>query len=262
LSLIYYDNMKGLVSNVTFFVIGVMLVLAFPSCKGTKSITKTNKSYTRDQIINGILNHNIDPITYFASGDIDLESTEQSISGNFDARIKKDSIVIISARKLGVEAARLRILPSEYTILYKLEGVYQQESISGLRQYTGFDVDFDDMQALLINNVMIADTSTMKVVKNELGYIVDGQDRDMKIQYILDQDLQLIKVTYTDIRRQSMTITMSDYRKLNGHMHAHQREISGNSPQGNAKMTIIIEKLEVNTYKKLNFSIPPHYEKV
>ncbi len=245
------------------FYISFLSICAVTACTPQKKLVKNHKEYSRQEILTVLVSHNIDVKWFAAKGDIDLDSKDQKISGTFDLRLRGDSMMMISARKLGVEGARIQISPTDYTILYRLEAMYETAPITSLRQFTGFDVAFDDIQAMALGNIILPDTITSVIEHGADIYKISNVGKDISTTYWINRaDMRISKVEYNDANNQQISIELSIYKSVNGFSIAHSRNIKARTPQGLSNIIIEIERIEIDIPKKMNFNIPAHYEKI
>jgi Domain of unknown function (DUF4292) len=254
-------KMSILISNIL-----LVSVMCFSSCSTQNGFAKNliPRNFKKSEIVNAILSHNLSCQWFAGKGDVELNSPDQGISGTFDLRMRYDSVMVISVRKIGVEGARILINPAEFTILYRLEGLYDNQPISAIKNVVQIDLDYTDIQQMCLGNVIIADTAAMIVDVLNAEYRVKAKSDDIDITYVLDgQNLQIKSIQYIDRSNRIVVIGYGDYREVDRKVSfAYERKIAIKDDKGISTIDLNFEQIEINIPKIIKFSIPPSYEKL
>jgi hypothetical protein len=234
------------------------------SCTSKKKIVSdTGQKLDQGQVMNIIQRHNITASHFNATGDISVDSPDQSISGTFDLRMKTDSAIVVAAKKFGIEAIRLLVTPRDYTMLYRLESVYTQEPISALARLAKIDLNYNDVAQLVLGNVLMIDPRQAIVEQQGNLYIVSGQSDDLQVSYTIDgANQQITQTKYTDDQGRIITLDFSDYRKMGSKAIAHARVISLIDNNGTSTVTIEADVIEIDKSRSIKFSIPTGYDRI
>jgi hypothetical protein len=241
-------------------------LLITSSCSIKKQVTTQKSEATIEQAWKSIVDHNILPCRMAITGDIDVKSPEENASASYDMRLAPDSLVVVSVKKFGLEIARLKVDQNDYTLLYRFESAYEQKPLSDLKSITKLDLDFDDLQHLLMANIIVGTTIPKSMQIHDGKYVLESKSDDLAIKYFLNQDnLAVAKVSYIDKMKRLVNIDFDDYKKVAnlGQKVAHKRTIEV-IENNNSLATITIECQEIlpKDNRTIKFSIPAHYERI
>lgn len=137
-------------------------------------------------------------------------------SGNINVRIRKDSVIWISASLIGVEGGRIYITRDSVQVLDKLHREYYAGDFAYLSQRLNVPVTFDMVQALLLGNYLapqnastqptvVTEGPLQRVNFEEAGLLVQqlislerGRTQQLQVQAPANQNK--LTVDYTDFR--------------------------------------------------------------
>ncbi len=244
----------------------IFVVLPFVfGCK-TKGIL-SNKQVpilTQAEVYDALLSHNNDFDWWTAKADADIESTSISGSGDLIIRIKKDSLVWLVGKKLGIEGVRIQATSTEYAAIFRLENTYQQGSLQKLEKTTGIPIVFEDLQNLMVGNIMIpteAEIDSFNLKAQD--YCLTTQIDNLDITYYINAfDLHLKKVKIVDRFKRVVIVQYSDYKKVESQDYPHRINITFDNQGDITKLELKLKDIEVNVPKNTPFSIPSHYDRV
>ncbi|MBK7525327.1 MAG: DUF4292 domain-containing protein [Saprospiraceae bacterium] len=220
------------------------------------------KDYTTSDILKALENHNQDFTWFHGKASAEIRTTAESRDVHMVLRMRHDSAVWVVVKKYEVEAARMLITPEEYTLLLRLEDVYQKASFDKIRNMVGINIGFADVQQWMFGNIILPETDSIDVVQNENDITVAFTSGNWSIKYVLDNtNLTVKKASVLDETKREMTILYDHYKKLkNGTYVAFTRSFlfpEGSGATGSVKLKF--SEIEVNIPKELKFVIPSHY---
>ena len=245
--------------RILFFI----LTIVFISCSAKKIATAT-KVKSEAEVLNALTSRNI-PFEWFeAKINTDIESPDESMSGSMHLRMKKDSAVLVNVRKFGFEVARFYANVKQYTLLYRLERIYEQGDISRMADIISIKADFNDFQQLIAGNVILPDPGTTTISYDSTAYFIQGKSNDLSLSYHINKsDLRLESMSIIDKMQRKITIDYSDYRQLQGFGPiAYKRSVVYPHNAGsNGRLTLDFTEIIMDKPAELKFSIPDNYEK-
>ena len=91
-----------------------------------------------------------------------MNADGRNLSSPATMKIKKDSLIQICINPvMGIEAVRMEITPKNVVIVNKIQGKFYQTDLSYLSKTFGVTMEFQDLQALLLNRLfLIGERST------------------------------------------------------------------------------------------------------
>lgn len=264
-----------------------VLVLLF-SCTTTKTFTNKNvKQLSHSDILDSLEFYKKDFISYSSKVSINL-AADKSLNLKGNIRIKKDSLIWISLSPgLGFEVARILLKPDSVFVLDRVRNTFYYGSYSYFQKVADVDLDFNSIQALLLNELFIYHpTISDTAVFNKMIISFDKIGNKIKLQSLRNRDLRKIikKDENPDLLYQDMTInedwniensSINDFkfdRKIAIHYYDYLSTDSISNPTHldisikNIDKTIELKfefsKIEYNLDNKYPFSIPNKYERV
>ena len=156
-----------------------------------------------------VINPEFEYLSAKAKFKFDHDGSKVSATANF--RIKKDSVIWISASMLGIEGARIMIDTENVRVLDRLKKHYYEYTFAELSKEYGFDFNFQMLQSVILGNLM-EPYKKQKVEKMEKYYAYTASKgiylfrnfigaRSMKLEKVLVSDSNsknTISVNYSD----------------------------------------------------------------
>lgn len=188
-------------------------------------------------------------------------------SGNINVRIRKDSVIWISASLIGVEGGRIYITRDSVQVLDKLHREYYAGDFAYLSQRLNVPVTFDMVQALLLGNYLApVDAATQPTVTTE-GPMqrVNYEQAGLLVQQLVNLErgrIQQLQVQ-APASQNKLTVDYADFRTLerNPVPFAHSSLVQiqqGTAPP--ATLTITYRSVDIDKERlQFPFSVPKGY---
>lgn len=241
-----------------------MLLLVMSGCK-TKKVIAPITERSKDEVLKSLLERNIDFRWYEAKMSAYIDSPDEKISGSIHTKMVKDSSMLISLKKFGIEAARVYADKYNYTVLYRFDAAYESGHINDIKKIMSFSVGLEDLQQLLSGNIILPDTAQTTITKVDNQYQVTSSVDGLWMQYFVNiHNLELTKMTITDQSNRKATITFQDYKNVPGVGNvAFTRNFSvPYNSHGDVNLELKISSIEINKPFVIKFSIPNNYERL
>lgn len=135
-----------------------------------------------------------------AKSKLSFKSKDQDIDNAIVfIRVKKDSLIWLSVRKVGLEAVRALISPDSIVILNTLQREYSVYDFPSLSRQFNFEMNFDLLQSLIVGNLPLPKRPAQKI-KNERDYLLLRQSEGKVLveNYIGEKDRKLKKLMVTE----------------------------------------------------------------
>lgn len=249
-----------------FFSITCIVLLAL-GCKSKKAIQYTGPVPDRNnsELFQALEDHNYSFDWYACETSITLQTPDERVSGKAYIRMKRDSIIWSSVKKLSLEGVRTLITENTYASVNRLDHTYQKGSTSEALNKVGISLDFVDLQEAIFGNIILLDSSSVTIEKEGQHYIIKGIDQDLQLKYWVNAySLELEKTKLIDYRGRTILVEYSDYRILDSGQKVpfYRHYKVPYNDQGDAEIFMKVKKIEIDIPKKTRFSIPSHYDKV
>lgn len=147
--------MNKALSYIFFF----LLMATFPACHTSSNVTNNEtKGNVKSKFSNEAFKH-ADALIRTANFDeinITTNMNGHSLSCKASMKIVCDSMIQISLQPMmGIEMARINLIPDKITLISKLNGKYFETDYNYITTQTGMKVTFFDLQAMLLNKIFI-----------------------------------------------------------------------------------------------------------
>lgn len=138
----------------------LLLLSLLLSCKAKKKLVvpeTVTTTATNETVANIIKNHNAvkyDFKTALIKSDVDFQSPKKSLSISTEIRIKKDEIIWVSLKWLGITMAKAMITPDKVRYYEKINGKYFDGNYQILSDLLGTDLDFQKVQNMILGKAI------------------------------------------------------------------------------------------------------------
>jgi hypothetical protein len=139
-------------------ILAIAIVLfSLASCK-TKQAALAEGSAGEEkavkEIIEGHYNNAKDFKTLLVKASGHYKKGDTSFNVNAEIRVKKDEIILVSVRVLGITVAKAIITPTRVSYYAKTSGEYFDGNYAALSKWLGTDLDFTKVQNILLGNAL------------------------------------------------------------------------------------------------------------
>ena len=167
-------------------ILSAFLIVFLIGCKSKQSVTTAaaNENTEVSKVINGHYKNEHDFTTLNIRANAKYEDEKQSHSMNADIRIKKDEIIWINIKFLGIPMAKAMITPTKVSYYEKINNTYFEGDFSMLSNWLGTDLDFNKVQNLF------------------LGKAIDDLTKDRWISEVVDKMFKLSSPTDVDVSQE------------------------------------------------------------
>lgn len=201
-----------------------------------------------------------------AKAQINLKGNKQG--ANLSLRMRRDSIIWVSAGLAGFEGVRAILTPDSVHVLNRLEKTYFSGGYNYLSKLLSVPVSFAQMQAILLGDYLPAPTGTTPVVVAEAsGQRVSYPLAGVLIERLLQAStgrVQQLKVSDA-VAKRNLTVDYSDFQPLEGQPElsfANATAIQAQQPTA-GEVTAVLNYTKVNVGRErlaFPFSVPKGFK--
>jgi len=205
-----------------------------------------------------------------AKGKAIIEQKGNKQNANLAVRVRRDSVIWLSASLLGVEGVRAVLTRDSVLVLNRIEREYFAGGYDYLSKLLNVPVTFDDMQALLLGDYLAAPAGATPTVSTDDA----GRQRvtyprgSMVVERLLQSGtgrVQQLKVTDAGSKR-NLTVDYTDFKPLedqNNLPFAHAVLVQAQQPTGVATASINYNKVNAGRERlAFPFAIPKGYKRM
>jgi Domain of unknown function (DUF4292) len=140
-------------------IVPFLVLLLLIGCKAKQKTTPKpdNIPVLNETMANIIKNHQAlkaDFKTAFFKANIEYTDPKRAMSMAADIRIKKDEIILVSVKMIGIVMAKAIITPTQVRYYEKLNGQFFEGDYKTLSNWLGTDLDFQRVQNMILGKAM------------------------------------------------------------------------------------------------------------
>jgi hypothetical protein len=244
------------------------LLLIGVSCKSRKIRRKTISADTATISIAALRAADCVFEELYCKGKARVTAGKNSLSFNYTLHLLRDSMIWLSASKLGIEAMRVRITPRKLEALDKINKKYYEKDLSVLQNELDYPIEFRLFQELLLANAgYLTNQPNIKPTDKKRSYRANFDN-----EFFLDMKLvdSLPKVGMIELRSHTGVVALfyTLFRNLDDNTLAPIRlqiKVKSNKKDNNFSGELELNHSEVSKKSfgslSFNFSVPDSYEK-
>lgn len=160
----------------------------------------------------------IDFIYLTAKSKLAFKSKDQDIdNATVFIRVRKDSLIWLSVRKIGIEAVRALVSRDSIVIINTIQKEYSVYDFPALSKQFDFNMNFDLLQSLIVGNLPLPKRPAQKI-KNERDYLLLRQSEGKVLveNYIGEKDRKLKRLMVTEQpTKNTLRLDYDDFSTLN-----------------------------------------------
>mgnify|MGYP003391551449 FL=1 len=248
-------------------ILSAFLIVFLIGCKSKQSVATAaaNENTEVSKVINGHYKNQHDFKTLNIRANAKYEDEKQSHSMNADIRIKKDEIIWINIKFLGIPMAKAMITPTKVSYYEKINNTYFEGDFSMLSNWLGTDLDFSKVQNLFLGKAiddLTKDKWVSEVVEKMFKLSLPNSSDIAKEFYFEGANYLLKKETITQAsQNRNLEIRYPSFKEEKGMFLPN--EINIKAEQKN-KVTIDIEYKNTTFNENLSYpySVPSGYTAV
>lgn len=186
---------------------------------------------------------------------------EKAVPLNANLRIKKDSVIWISASAvLGLEAVRALITPDSIKFINRLNSTYYQSDISSLSTRYGIDFDFYQLQNLLMGHWSLGQNS-WNANFEENNIVLNYQNQQNYKRAKIDTSFYVYDYVESFSANDSIWLNYTNFSQVDQYRLPSKARLNFVKESNSLRLRYDYSKISINQAKKIRFSIPKGYEK-
>jgi hypothetical protein len=195
---------------------------------------------------------------------INFKSQGNSTNLTANIRIKKDSLIWLSITPgMGIEVVRAIVTPDSVKVINRLDNKYDAYSISYIKQTLGIDMDYYNLQNLLVGDMLLPFHETDQVITTDNTWQVMQKYQGLDVVTMISRMQK--KVTQTEATNPDKKYLLSTYKDfiLTDSVLFHQEQLLM-MKNGNDTSFIEASHQKIEFPKKsvaFPFNVPKRFEK-
>lgn len=204
------------------YIVILCAMITLASCKTQQvaavSEGKATGSKSVQEIVEGHYKNSKDFKTLYIKASAKYEDKHQSQNVTAEIKIKKDEIILVSIRFLGITMAKAIITPTRVSYYEKINGTYFDGNYAVLSRWLGTELDYSKVQNMLTGEALYDLTKGMYQASLEEGkYKLQSADRSSIMKkFFFEGSNYLLKqqeITQMGVETRSLEIRYPSHRE-------------------------------------------------
>lgn len=252
--------------NIPILIIMALLTGLFTlsSCSATRKGGKVaKKEMDTGSLLKQMARQKLQPEWFGARTSIDFDDGSQSFSATATIRMRRDSLLWVSIKKLGFELARVQVTRDSVYVLDRINNEYTIEGLQYLADSYGLPASLSHLQDVILGNPVFLESKGLQVEAMGPSYHLMGRGLAIESDYWVDASGFLLrKMAFNDKKNsQQVVMLLEDYGETPENQkfsYLRTLEMDGQH-SGKAKVGLKFSKLETEVPKNIRFEIPDRY---
>jgi hypothetical protein len=247
----------------------IVILLVVTSCKSNKDLVNSSKinNISTKKIISNHYNNNFHQQTIYAKLNAKYSDKKTSASVSIKLRLEKDKTIWMSATKLGIPLAKVKITPNRVVYYEKLQRTYFDGDFSLLSKWLGTELDYEKVQNILLGQAVL------NLKKGKYNSVIDKNSYQLSpkkenelfgILFFMNPDN--FKLDKQEIRhpekQQLLSVSYPNYNKIKGEQFPKNIYIRASDHKNLTTIDIEYRSVEFNKELTFPFSIPKGYKEI
>ena len=247
----------------------ILILLVITSCKTNKNITESSNITTisTKKIINNHYNNNFHQQTVYAKMNAKYSDKKTSASVNIKLRLEKDKTIWMSATKLGIPLAKVKITPNRVLYYEKLQRTYFDGDFSLLSKWLGTELDYEKVQNILLGQAVLnlkKGKYNSEISQNSYQLSPKKDHELFGILFFMNPDN--FKLNKQEIRhpekQQLLSVSYPKYNEIKGEQFPKNINIRATDNKNLTTINLEYRSVEFNRELTFPFSIPKGYKEI
>lgn len=213
-----------------------------------------------EKVLDSLSQKQISYLDFQGKAKLKLNGEEVRMGGRSDIIMYKDSAIMMTFKKIGVEGARALVRSDSSWVLYRMENVFEIVKTDEFLAYHKIFMSFNAVQDLLVGNVFVPKDNMIRRYRvNEFYQFEFIQDSNF-YQYSINEDFTIHEILIIDTFDREITIKLEDYDDRN---FAMRKNIEIKVPnEKDVSLSLKFSKAVFDKSKPIKFEIPSHYSRL
>lgn len=252
----------------------ILVIVFLGSCKSKailvdtpspKKIELSGNTLSNRKIIQNLVSNKIDFKTLYIRANVDYTSQNKSQSVSTEIKIKKDEIILVSIRVLGITMAKAFITPIEVKYYEKINGTYFEGNYESISQLLGTDLDFNKLQNLFLGQpIKEIDSDGYLLTEVDNSYKFNSIEKNPETSFIIDSEKYLLKsqeVKQLDKER-TFEVKYAPFQRVTSVLFPSTFEVIAIQKNVNTTIKVAYNSITINEDLSYPYAVPGGYEKI
>lgn len=249
-----------------------LLLLVLPlffACKSKALVAteKAEKNLSAEKIIKShYANDKIAFSTAYIKANVSYKDSKQSQSVTAEIKIKKDEMILVSIRFLGITMAKALITPDRVQYYEKPNGKYFDGDYSTLSKWLGADLNYNKIQNLLLGQPLdnLLEHKYSSSIHEGLYALESADKSTIKQGYYFEAAHFLLKMqTLSDKSEgKNLTVFYQEHTPFEQGTLPKRYSIEASQEKGTSYIAIDYKSVSFNEEFSFPYSVPESFERI
>ncbi|MDR2222810.1 MAG: DUF4292 domain-containing protein [Flavobacteriaceae bacterium] len=248
----------------------VFATLSLMSCKSKKiGVGLDEVDATKHKTALYILNEHSKNAQNFSTSQIrssiSFESDTQSNNASADIMIEKDKQIFLNVRVFGISVAKALITPEKVQYYEIVNKTYFDGDFSILSQYVGTDLDFNNLQNLLLGQVLnsTTDQNLLASIEGGLHKLSPAKEEDLISNYYFEDKGALLKKEEIEQKSTNRKVTISypAYQQVKDYVVPTEINIKA-IQEKSINLNLRYDKVTFGEELRIRYAVPSGYKRI
>ncbi len=247
----------------------LLFILLFVSCKSSKVVTSEGlliKEMSAKKIAKKHISKHFGFKTADAKLKVNYKDNEENIGFSVKMKIKKDEVIWLKGSKF-ITVFKAKITPQKVLFYSPYKKNYFEGDFSMLKKLLGVDVNFYQLQNMLLGQAIFDITDTkqkVKILERSHQLSPKKQSPLFNIFYLVNPiNYKLNKqLIVNDLKNQELTISYSKYLKKNNVLFPENISINAKEKSKFTNINLSVRSIVFDTELSMPFKIPSGYKEI
>ncbi|WP_456421037.1 DUF4292 domain-containing protein [Lutibacter sp.] len=247
----------------------IVILLVITSCKTTKKVISTSSvtKISTKKIINNHYSNSFNKKTIYARLSVRYRSKNTATTIGIKLRLEKDKTIWMSATKLGIPIAKIKITPKRVIYYEKIKRTYFDGDFSLLSKWLGTELDYKKIQNILLGQAVLnlkKGKYNSKISRNLYQLTPRKKNELFGILFFINPtNFKLNKEEiYSSKKKQLLSVSYPNYKEINGEQFPKNINILATDNKNATTIKIEYRWVEFNKKLTFPFSIPRGYKEI
>ena len=247
----------------------VFLAVVFTSCKAKKNLMSSNtvaEEMSAKKIARKHVAANFDKKTVDAKLKASFNNGKLKQSFSVSFKMKKDEVIWLKGTKF-ITLFKAKITPTSVQFYSSLSKKYFDGDFSMLKKILGTDINFDQLQNLLLGqSLMNVKKEKQKVVIEDNSYVLSPKEQEDLFDIFFSVNPSHFKLDKQSIvnskKNQRLDVFYPTYKIVDGAIFPSEIKIKAKQPGKFTNIDFIVKSVQFDTDVNISFSIPKGYKQI
>jgi hypothetical protein len=201
-----------------------------------------------------------------AKARISFKNDDMSVSGSATFRLKTDSVLWVSVKKLGFEVARALITKDSVLVIDRINNEYGRFDLSYLESSYNLPANFGMVQSVILGKPYFINPAKVELKQATEAFQLTDRIPGHQITYSVDRkDFRLLGMEYSStLGDQRLQANLSEYAEIAKQQNfSYFRDFRLEEKDASiTEVTIKFSQIELDTPQDIPFEIPRRYSRM